>query len=88
MGGAALFAHVGRVLIVLLFAGVANAVVLQPGDIVVADRFFPAAFLSGSGDLFPYLVLKSVNISLRSGNGPESASFLSDRCCHAGLRYR
>ncbi len=36
-------------------------------------EIFPAAFLSGSGDLFPYLVLKSVNISLRSGTSPESA---------------
>jgi len=36
-------------------------------------EIFPAAFLSGSGDLFPYLVLKSVNISLRHGTGPESA---------------
>ncbi len=36
-------------------------------------EIFPAAFLSGSGDLFPYLVLKSVNLSLRHGNSPESA---------------
>jgi predicted ATPase/class 3 adenylate cyclase len=36
-------------------------------------EIFPAAFLSGSGDLFPLLVLKSVNISLRGGNSPESA---------------
>lgn len=36
-------------------------------------EIFPAAFLSGSGNLFPFLVLKSVNISLRSGNSPESA---------------
>jgi class 3 adenylate cyclase len=36
-------------------------------------EIFPAAFLSGSGNLYPYLVLKSVNISLRSGNSPESA---------------
>ncbi len=36
-------------------------------------EIFPAAFLSGSGDLFPFLVLKSVNISLRDGNSPESA---------------
>jgi len=34
---------------------------------------FPAAFLSGSGALFPYLVLKSVNLSLRHGSSPESA---------------
>ncbi len=34
---------------------------------------FPAAFLSGSGNLFPYLVLKAVNLSLRHGNCPESA---------------
>lgn len=34
---------------------------------------FAAAFLSGSGNLFPYLVLKSVNLSLRSGICPESA---------------
>lgn len=36
-------------------------------------EIFPAAFLSGSGDMFPYLVLKSVNLSLRHGNSPESA---------------
>jgi predicted ATPase/class 3 adenylate cyclase len=36
-------------------------------------EIFPAAFLSGSGNLFPFLVLKSVNISLQSGNSPESA---------------
>jgi len=36
-------------------------------------EIFPAAFLSGSGDLFPYLVLKSVNLSLEHGNSPESA---------------
>ena len=34
---------------------------------------FPAAFLSGSGNLFPYLVLKGVNLSLRYGNCSESA---------------
>jgi predicted ATPase/class 3 adenylate cyclase len=36
-------------------------------------EIFAAAFLSGSGNLFPFLVLKSVNISLRDGNSPESA---------------
>ena len=36
-------------------------------------EIFPAAFLSGSGNLFPFLVLKSVNISLKHGNSPESA---------------
>lgn len=36
-------------------------------------EIFPAAFLSGSGNLFPLLVLKSVNISLRNGNSPEAA---------------
>ncbi len=36
-------------------------------------EIFPAAFLSGSGNLFPFLVLKSVNISLRYGNSAESA---------------
>jgi len=36
-------------------------------------EIFPAAFLSGSGNLFPFLVLRSVNISLRNGNSPESA---------------
>jgi predicted ATPase/class 3 adenylate cyclase len=36
-------------------------------------EIFPAAFLSGSGNLFPFLVLKAVNISLRNGNSPESA---------------
>lgn len=36
-------------------------------------EIFPAAFLSGSGNLFPYLVLKAVNLSLSHGNSPESA---------------
>jgi len=36
-------------------------------------EIFAAAFLSGSGNLFPYLVLKAVNLSLRRGNCPESA---------------
>lgn len=48
----------------------------DPG-LMVAIRLlmeiFPASFLSGSGDLFPFLVLKSVNISLAGGNSPESA---------------
>ncbi|MCU7843267.1 MAG: diguanylate cyclase [Candidatus Thiodiazotropha sp. (ex Monitilora ramsayi)] len=36
-------------------------------------EIFAAAFLSGSGNLFSYLVLKAVNLSLRHGNCPESA---------------
>ena len=36
-------------------------------------EIFPAAFLSGSGEMFPYLVLKSVNIALHYGNSPEAA---------------
>ena len=36
-------------------------------------EIFAAAFLSGSGNLFPLLVLKSVNISLCNGNSPKSA---------------
>ncbi len=36
-------------------------------------EIFPAAFLSGSGQLFPYLVLKAVNLTLEHGNSPESA---------------
>ncbi|MET0070198.1 MAG: diguanylate cyclase [Candidatus Thiodiazotropha sp.] len=36
-------------------------------------EIFAAAFLSGSGNLFPYLVLKALNLSLRQGNCPESA---------------
>ena len=36
-------------------------------------EIFPAAFLSGGGNLLTYLVVKSVNISLRHGNSPESA---------------
>jgi len=50
---------------------------VQDPAIFIAMRLlmeiFPAAFLSGSGNLFPYLVLKSVNLSLRHGNCPESA---------------
>ncbi len=36
-------------------------------------EIFPAAFLSGTGRVFPYLVLKSVNIALVYGNSPETA---------------
>ncbi|QEW06074.1 diguanylate cyclase domain-containing protein [Nitrincola iocasae] len=36
-------------------------------------EIFAAAFLSGSGNLFPYLVTKAVNLSLRYGNCPETA---------------
>ena len=36
-------------------------------------EIFAAAFLSGSGNLFPFLTLKSVNLSLRYGNSPETA---------------
>lgn len=36
-------------------------------------EIFPAAFLSGSGDLFPFLVLKLVNLSLTHGTCPETA---------------
>ncbi|HKK92694.1 MAG TPA: AAA family ATPase, partial [Longimicrobiales bacterium] len=34
---------------------------------------FAAAFLSGTGKLFPYLVLKGVNLALVNGSGPQSA---------------
>lgn len=34
---------------------------------------FAAAFLSASGVMFPYLVLKSVNLALQFGNSPETA---------------
>ncbi|CAA0100228.1 Phytochrome-like protein cph2 [BD1-7 clade bacterium] len=36
-------------------------------------EIFAAAFLSGAGNQFQYLVLKAVNLSLRNGNSPESA---------------
>jgi predicted ATPase/class 3 adenylate cyclase len=36
-------------------------------------EIFPAAFLSASGKLFPYLVLKAVNLSLRYGNTKDTA---------------
>jgi predicted ATPase/class 3 adenylate cyclase len=36
-------------------------------------EIFPAAFLSGSGRMFSYLVLKSVNVALKYGNSPETA---------------
>lgn len=58
-------------------AALIDAPVLRDPADAVAIRLlmeiFPAAFLSGSGNLFPFLVLRSVNISLRSGNSPESA---------------
>ncbi|MCS5693625.1 AAA family ATPase [Cyanobium sp. FGCU-6] len=36
-------------------------------------EIFPAAFLSGSGSLFPYIVLKAVSLSLRYGNSKDTA---------------
>ncbi|MEJ2403661.1 MAG: diguanylate cyclase [Candidatus Thiodiazotropha sp.] len=36
-------------------------------------EIFASAYLSGSGNLFPFLVLKAVNLSLSSGNCPASA---------------
>lgn len=36
-------------------------------------EIFPAAFLSASGEMFPYLVLKSVNLAVQYGNSPETA---------------
>ena len=54
-----------------------DAPIVEDESILTAMRLlmeiFPAAFLSGSGKLFPYLVLKAVNLSLRHGNCPESA---------------
>jgi predicted ATPase/signal transduction histidine kinase len=56
---------------------VVEAPALADEEKLVAIRLlmeiFPAAFLSGSGNLLPYLVLKSVNLALRYGNCPESA---------------
>ncbi|MCB1208457.1 MAG: AAA family ATPase, partial [Verrucomicrobiales bacterium] len=56
---------------------VADAPPLKDPEKLVAIRLlmeiFPPAFLSGSGTLLPYLVLKSVNICLRHGNCPEAA---------------
>ncbi|MBN9350312.1 MAG: AAA family ATPase [Chitinophagaceae bacterium] len=36
-------------------------------------EIFAAAFLSASGVMFPYLVLKSVNLAIQYGNSPETA---------------
>ncbi len=36
-------------------------------------EIFPAAFLSGAGNMFYYVVLKSVNLSLLHGNSAETA---------------
>ncbi|MGM0516091.1 MAG: diguanylate cyclase [Pseudomonadota bacterium] len=58
-------------------AELVDAPLLQDRRTLLAMRLlmeiFPAAFLSGSGNLFPYLVIKAVNLSLRHGNCPESA---------------
>lgn len=58
-------------------ADLVNAPAVEDPSTLTAMRLlmeiFPAAFLSGSGNLFPYLVLKAVNLSLRHGNCPESA---------------
>nr|WP_279537090.1 diguanylate cyclase [Aestuariicella hydrocarbonica] len=54
-----------------------DAPLVQDEATLIAMRLlmeiFAAAFLSGSGNLFAYLVLKAVNLSLRHGNCPESA---------------
>jgi len=56
---------------------VVNSAPLTDPEKLVAIRLlneiFPPAFLSGRGRLLPYLVLKSVNLSLRHGNCPEAA---------------
>ena len=58
-------------------ADLISAPTLSDPHKILANRLlmeiFAAAFLSGSGNLFPLLVLKSVNISLCYGNSPESA---------------
>lgn len=36
-------------------------------------EIFPAAFLSGAGNLFRFLIARSVNLSLRHGNSTETA---------------
>ena len=58
-------------------ADLVDATPVDDPDTLTAMRLlmeiFAAAFLSGSGNLFTYLVLKAVNFSLRHGNCPESA---------------
>jgi len=58
-------------------ADLMDAPLLEDTAILTAMRLlmeiFPATFLSGGGNLFSYLVLKAVNLSLRHGNCPESA---------------
>lgn len=50
---------------------------LKDDSVLIAVRLlmeiFPAAFLSGNGNILPYIVLKAVNLSMRNGNSPESA---------------
>lgn len=50
---------------------------LKDENVLIAIRLlmeiFPAAFLSGNGNILPYIVLKAVNLSMRNGNAPESA---------------
>ena len=74
---AAEVAEVERSLAGRRIAELIDAPVVTDPEAQVAIRLlmeiFPAAFLSGSGDLFPYLVLKSVNLSLRHGASPELA---------------
>jgi diguanylate cyclase (GGDEF)-like protein len=57
--------------------GLVDAPILNDKATLIKMRLlmelFPPAFLSGSGNLFPYLVLKGVNLSLRHGNCSESA---------------
>lgn len=58
-------------------ADLIDAPLIEDEAVLTAIRLmmeiFPATFLSGCGNLFPYLVLKAVNLSLRHGNCPETA---------------
>ena len=67
-------------------ADLINAPPLADAERRIAIRLlmeiFPAAFLSGSGDLFPYLVLKSVNLWLRKHD--SVLAFCSARAPHGG----
>ncbi|MEO7218574.1 MAG: adenylate/guanylate cyclase domain-containing protein, partial [Gemmatimonadaceae bacterium] len=50
--------------------------IVDPGTRVALRllmEVFAAAFLSGSGKLFPYLILNGVNLSLTHGSSPEAA---------------
>ncbi|MEY4753410.1 MAG: hypothetical protein RJA44_1085 [Pseudomonadota bacterium] len=70
---AAIRRHLGRRSVAELLHAPPLRDPVQAVAIRLLMEIFPPAFLSGSGALFPFLVLKSVSISLQHGNSPDAA---------------